>query len=44
MPRSEYKLWTSGARLKLLVAVEGPGGRKAIELVRLDRISSGKAN
>ena len=44
MPRSEYRLWTSGARPRLLVAVEGPGGRKAIELVRLDRISSGKAN
>jgi hypothetical protein len=44
MPRSEYRLWTSGARLKLLVAVEGPGGRKATELVRLDRISGGKAN
>jgi hypothetical protein len=44
MQRSEYRLWTSGARLKLLVAVEGPGGRKATELVRLDRISGGKAN
>ena len=44
MPRSEYRLWASGARLKLLVAVEGPGGRKATELVRLDRISGGKAN
>lgn len=44
MPRSEYRLWARGTRLKLLVAVEGPGGRKATELVRLDRISGGKAN
>ncbi len=44
MPRSEYRVWTSAKRLNLLVAVEGPGGRKATELVRLDRISGGKAN
>ena len=44
MPRSEYRLWARGTRLKLLVAVEGPGGRKATELVRLDRVSGGKAN
>jgi hypothetical protein len=44
MPRSEYRLWNSAKRLKLLVAVEGPGGRKATELVRLGRISGGKAN
>lgn len=44
IPRSEYRLWTKGTRLKLLVAVEGPGGRRATELVRLDRVSGGKAN
>ncbi|MFZ3265842.1 MAG: hypothetical protein WA172_17680 [Terriglobales bacterium] len=44
MTRSEYRFWNSAKRLNLLVAVEGPGGRKATELVRLDRISGGKAN
>ena len=44
MPRSEYRFWTSAKRLNLLVAVDGPGGRKVTELVRLDRISGGKAN
>jgi hypothetical protein len=44
VPSSEYRLWASGTRLRLLVAVEGPGGHKATELVRLDRISGGKAN
>lgn len=44
IPRSEYRLWTRATRLKLLVAVEEPGGRKATELVRLDRISGRKAN
>jgi hypothetical protein len=44
IPRSEYKLLIRSTRLKLLVGVEEPGGRKATELVRLDRISSGKAN
>ena len=44
MPRSEYRLWTSAKRLNFLVAVEGPSGRKATELVRLDRIPGGKAN
>lgn len=44
MPRSEYRSWTSAKRLNLLVAVEEPGGRQATELVRLDRISGGKAN
>jgi hypothetical protein len=42
--RSEYRFWNSAKRLNLLVAVEGPSGRKATELVRLDRISGGKAN
>ncbi len=44
IPRSEYRLWTHTTRLNLLVAVEGPGGRRATELVRLDRISGGKAD
>lgn len=44
MLRSEYRRWTNAKRLNLLVAVEGPDGRKATELVRLDQISGGKAN
>lgn len=44
LPRSEYRSWTRSKRLNLLVAVEGPAGRKATELVRLDRTSDGKAN
>jgi hypothetical protein len=44
LQRSQYRSWARGTRLTLLVAVEGPGGRKATELVRLDRISGGKAN
>lgn len=44
IPRSEYSLWSHGEHVRLLVAVENPEGRKAIELVRLDRISGGRAN
>lgn len=44
LPRADYSLWSHGRPIKLLVAVQSPGGRKAIELVRLDRISDGKAN
>lgn len=45
MPRSEYSQWSRGKHATLLVAVGSPQGRKAIEeVVRLDRISSGKAN
>jgi len=44
IPRSEYRSLTRGTPLRLLVAVEGPEGHKAIELVRLDPISRGKAN
>lgn len=44
LQRSQYRAWARETRLTLLVAVEGPGGRKATELVRLDRISDGKAN
>lgn len=44
IPRSDYRLWNRAKCLKLLVAVEEPGGRKTTELVRLDRISGGKEN
>jgi hypothetical protein len=45
MPRSEYSQWSRGKHATLLVAVEGPQGREAIEeVVRLDRVSGGKAN
>jgi hypothetical protein len=44
IPRSEYKLWKSGARPRLLLQVESPGGRGITQVVRLDRVSSGKVN
>lgn len=44
IPRSEYSRWSHGQNVRLLVAVESAGGRKAVELVRLDQISGGKAN
>ena len=44
IPRSEYRSLSHGASLTLLIAVEGPEGRKATELVRLDAISRGEAN
>lgn len=44
IPRSEYSRWSHGKHVRLLVAIESPGGRKAIEEVRLDLISGGKAN
>jgi len=44
IPRSEYRSLSHGTPLTLLVAVEGPEGRKAVELVRLDPISRGKVN
>ncbi len=44
IPRSEYSQWRRGKHVRLLVAVESAGGRKALEEVRLDRISGGKAN
>jgi hypothetical protein len=44
LPRSQYRSWTRSKRLNLLVAVEGPGGHKATQLIRLDRTSDGKAN
>lgn len=44
VPASDYRAWSRGAPLTLLVSFESPKGRKATELVRLSRISSGKAN
>ncbi len=44
IPHSEYKLWKSGARPRLLLQVESPGGRGITQVVRLDRVSSGKVN
>lgn len=43
VPRSEYRSW-SGGTLRLLLAVKSPEGRTTTEVVRLDRISGGKAN
>jgi hypothetical protein len=44
IPRSEYSQWRREKHVRMLIAVESPGGRKAIEEVRLDRMSGGKAN
>lgn len=44
IPNSDYRLWSRGTLLRLLVAVERPDGREATELVRLNRISGGRAN
>jgi len=44
IPRSEYLHWGHGANLRLLLTVESPGGRKATEGVRVNRISGRKAN
>jgi hypothetical protein len=44
VPRSEYKLWRRGARPRLLLQVEAPGGRGITRVVRLDRVSGGKVN
>jgi len=44
MPRSAYSQWSRGKHATVLVAVENPRGRKAIEVVRLNRISGGKAD
>jgi hypothetical protein len=44
VPTADYRSWTRGAPLTLLVSVESPNGRKSPELVRLSRISRGKAN
>lgn len=44
IPRSQYRSLNRGTPLTLLIAVEGPEGQKATELVRLDPISRGKAN
>jgi len=44
IPLSEYRLWSHGARPRLLLEVQPPGGHTATEVVRLDRISGGKAD
>jgi hypothetical protein len=44
IPRPEYELWKRGARPRLVLQTEVPGGRVITKVVRLDRISSGKVN
>ena len=44
IPRSEYRQWSHGARPRLLLEVQTPGGHTATEVVWLDRISGGEAN
>ncbi len=42
--RTEYQSLSRGAPLRLLVAVEGPEGHRAVELVRLTPVTGGEAN
>jgi len=42
--RPEYELWNRGTRPRLVLEVQTPGGRKATEVVRLDRVSRRKAD
>jgi hypothetical protein len=42
--RSQLRSLNRGTPFNLLVAVKGPGGRQAVELVRLAPISRGRAN
>jgi hypothetical protein len=44
VPRSEYSRWKRTPSLRFLLGVEKPGGRSVTEVIRLDRLSSGKAN
>ncbi len=44
IPRSEYTSWRRGARPRLLLQIEAPGGRGITQVVRLDRVSGGKVN
>ncbi|MGB8007450.1 MAG: hypothetical protein WCF48_09980 [Terriglobales bacterium] len=44
MLRSEYSQWSREKRITVLAAVEGPGGHRAVEVMRLDQISGGKAD
>jgi len=42
--RPEYDLWRRGARPRLILELLAPSGHNTTEVVRLDRISSGKAD
>ena len=42
--RAEYDLWRRGARPRVVLEMQSPSGRNTTEVVRLDRISSGKAD
>jgi len=44
VPRPEYELWLRGARPRLILEVLGSSGRRTTEVVRLDRVSGGKAD
>lgn len=44
VPRGEYTRWRQTLTLRILLGLENPQGRNTTELVRLDRVSSGKAN
>jgi hypothetical protein len=38
--RSDYELWKSGVRPRIVLQMTGPGGTKSKVVVRMDRISS----
>jgi hypothetical protein len=42
--RAEYDLWRRGQRPRVVLEVQTPSGRNTTEVVRLDRVSSGKAD
>lgn len=42
--RAEYDLWRRGARPRVVLEMQSPSGGNTTEVVRLDRISSGKAD
>lgn len=44
IPRAEYELWKRGARPRLVLEVQSPGGRTTTRGVRLERNSSGREN
>jgi hypothetical protein len=44
IPRTEYELWTRGTRPRLVLEVGTSNNRKATEVIRLERISRGRAN
>jgi len=44
IPRSEFDLWKRGTRPRLVLEIKMPGDRQTTQVVRLVRVSSGKAD